>query len=68
MATNSPASPDLAERIIRKAKHIRQRVQTKPQKNSAVPRRSNSEERKPMKKTANARNWFYFLSRPTGPN
>jgi hypothetical protein len=27
-----PASPDLAERIIRKAKHIRQRVQTKPQK------------------------------------
>ena len=27
-----PASPDLAERIIREAKHIRQRVQTKPQK------------------------------------
>ena len=31
-----PASPDLAERIIRKAKRIRQRAQTKPRQNSVV--------------------------------
>jgi hypothetical protein len=30
-----PASPDLAERIIRKA--IRQRAQSKPRQNSVVP-------------------------------
>jgi hypothetical protein len=31
-----PANPDLAERIIRKAKRIRQRTQTKPRQNSIV--------------------------------
>ncbi len=31
-----PASPDLAERIIPRAKRIRQRGQTKPRQNSVV--------------------------------
>jgi hypothetical protein len=31
-----PASPDLAERIIRKAKQIQQRAQTKPRQNFIV--------------------------------
>jgi len=31
-----PASPDLAERIIRKAKRIQQRTQSKPRQNSIV--------------------------------
>ena len=42
-----PASPDLAERIIRKAKHIRQRVQTKPQKNSVVPEEATQKKENP---------------------
>ena len=63
-----PASPDLAERIIRKAKHIRQRATNQTATELRCSRRSNSEERKPMKKTASARNWVYFFSRPAGPN
>jgi hypothetical protein len=31
-----PASPDLAERIIRKAKRIQQRTQSKPRQKSIV--------------------------------
>ena len=31
------ASPDLAERIIRKARHIRQRAQIKPRQSSVLP-------------------------------
>ena len=41
---------------------IRQRVQTKPQKNSCCSRRSNSEERKPMKKTANAQLGLFLFT------
>jgi len=61
-----PASPDLAERIIRKAKHIRQRTNQTAIK-LGCSRRSNSEERKPMRKTASSRNWF-TLSGLTEPN
>jgi len=53
-----PASSDLAERIIRKVKHIRQRAQTKPRQKFVV---------REMKKTASAALGFFF-SRPTGPN
>jgi hypothetical protein len=42
-----PASPDLAERIIRKAKRIRQRVQTKAQKNSVVPEEATQKKENP---------------------
>ena len=41
-----PASPDLAERIIRKAKRIRQGGQTKPRQNFIVSEEAITEERR----------------------
>jgi hypothetical protein len=62
-----PASPDLAERIIRKAKRIRQRAQTKPRQNSVVPEEA-TQKKETHEEDRECRNWFYFFSRPKGAN
>ena len=56
---HAPPSPDLAERIIRKAKRIRQRAQIKPRQNSVLPEEATQKTR-PMKKTASVESVYLF--------